>query len=404
MTSLGSSASADQLRCHTLNTFCDTGFTNIGKLDNACRVFECGRIVDGKAEITAYINADGTCSFINQEMSCFTSLADCPHSYDNANNKIVVVRDTGLEFSSSVVLDSIDVSKDSTLGSVIIKDTLKVSNGLTTDSLRVSNGILQQSGDFLNLFKAPSSFVKLSAESFNCPKINGSSIYSSGSLLVDGESVLPIIKTSSIDVSGKGSFRTLSSQVIDNDQLHSKQVTIDDTLIVGNELSCSLFKSSKIITDDFVGFSGSLLSLKCKDIVVESISAKSITTDSLSVPSKLVFGTKTEPCVFNLNENKGIDIPIELGDAMRVYGYGYCPNQSNDTINIIVKSCLELSKVKVDTAFQYYDLNTSPSPQVFLMGSIVSPIDESSFSIVLKLSGRLPPVPYWLVDISLIPF
>jgi len=403
MTSLGYSANADNLDCHTLKTFCETGFANIGKLQNKCRILECGRIVDGKQEITSYINADGTCSFVNQEMSCFTSLTDCPHSYDNADNKVVVVRESGLEFSSDVVLETLSVSKDSTFGLAIIKDSLNVSNGLITDSLKVSGGILQQSGDYLNVFRAPSSFVKLTADSFGCPQINSSSIYSSNSLLVDGESVLQDVRAGNI-VSTKGVFKTLSSQILTTDHLKLKQGIIDETLSVAGELTAGSVKTPSLTTNDFAGDTGSLLSLKCGDFVGQTISVKSISTGSLSVPSKLVFGTVKEPCIFSLNENKSIDIPIELGDDMRVYGYGYCPNQSNDTINIIVKSVLDLSKIKVDTTFQYYDLNTAPPPQSFLLGSMVVPIDETSFKIILKLSGNLPPVPFWLVDIYIIPF
>lgn len=403
MTSLGYSASADTLNCQTLNTFNTHSFINVGKLSNSCRILECGTITNGKEEITAYINADGTCSFINQDISSFTSLSDVPHSYDGKNNSVVVVKEDGLNFSSDVILESIKVTSKSILGEVSISNGAKISNGLITDCLKVECGITQQSGDFMNVFKAPSNFGKINADTINSPHINSSSIYSSLALLVDGEATLGTIKTESININGKGKCKSLECPTLFGETYTGRDMLLTGTLAVGDTIATGALETEKIKTKEFTSGSVVCKNLKVEMVDMDNLKVKSIITDSISVPSKLLFGTVDEPMVFNLNNFKSIDVPFKLSDgSTRGYGYGFCPNRCNDTIDIIVYSPLSLSKNKVNVSFQYYNLNTATAPSVFVLGSIITPIDSDSFNVVLKLSGNLPVVPYWLIDLEII--
>ena len=83
-----------QINCSSLHSFSsnDNRFVKLGSIPNTNHIFECGINNNGNDEINAYINADGTCSFVNSDVvTNFTSLNDVPHNYIEKSNHILIV-------------------------------------------------------------------------------------------------------------------------------------------------------------------------------------------------------------------------------------------------------------------------------------------------------------------------
>lgn len=400
--------SHNKLICSALSILPQTDemnrFVNVGEIKNSNRIFECGTIVNGIPEINAYINADGTCSFVNSEATTFTGLADVPHSYADRKNNVVTVGDDEncLRFSSKLDVDEI---KTNTLKTgEIFAQKFQIDGETNLGELKVSR--LTQIGSALNEFFSPIKATMAEINNLFSNEIKSRHLSLSGDCEVNGDTKMGKLSCNGLfnsghsilsEIKGTGAsfdFAEIGGRLDVNSVEIATNLNVNGYSMQKQINSHSIVNTGEIATNDFSGLNG-----RFKTLITDEIGFKKMTC-----PSVLCFGTIDKPMIFLPNTDRYIDVLFEF-DGQRAYGYGYAPTQALDTINISItgtdNSNLTKTKVKVD--FQYYNLRNNAIPIVYPLGTIIYPIDDTTIGCKLKLSGNLPVSPFWILSIELIP-
>jgi len=378
----------DKLFCQSLHSYPingnNTKFVNIGNIENSTHVFECGIITDGVSEINSYINADGTCSFINSNATTFTSLSDVPHNYkDKANHVVVVSEDeNNLKFSDILKISSIEAD---VLKIKILQADQLISKEQVADYLKVNNLVVSND----------SQMDKVNINNLNATLLNGNTGNITGNFHVEGDFVTKSIECKGLFNSGKSILDEVTGTVFQMDVLECEVSAQINSLEIGNNLSVYgnilakeinsnvLINTGNFVSDDIKAISGSFSNLK-----VESIEIK-------SNKSELVFGTLEYPEIISGSIN------FEL-KGLRCHGYGYSPTQANDTIILKIKTHHKLENSDIKIGFKYYNTKDT-TPTVFKIGEVLYPILDGVTAII-KLSNPLPIAPYWVITVDINPF
>jgi hypothetical protein len=376
-------------------------FVNIGHIPGSTHVFECGTVVNGKAEINAYINGNGTCSFINSEATRFTGLADSPHSYnDKANHILVVGEDENcVRFSKEIQLKSLD--SETIKAKSIETDLFKVKDHFDVNLL-LAGKIVQNGFNNENRLDGLTILNKAEVKDLSCINLNCNSGNISGDLKIHGDLESKSLSTKEIFNTGKSELAEVKALMLDveiiecNNFSRINSVEISKDLNVFGHTTTKTFSSNtitntgKIDTDEIKAISGEYNIIKTNIIETEKILTK----------SELLFGTLEYPQIFLPNEKMYIDVEVDL-KGLRGHGYGFAPTQALDTIIVKIKSNEQIHSNDVKIGFKYYN-SKSTVPSVYKLGEVIYPVDDGILAVI-KLSGNLPIAPYWILTVDIIP-
>tara|TARA_R110000868_G_scaffold390230_1_gene659796 strand:+ start:4269 stop:5465 length:1197 start_codon:yes stop_codon:yes gene_type:complete len=376
-------------------------FVNIGHIPNSTHVFECGTLVNGKAEINAYINANGTCSFINADAVTFTGLADVPHHYQShANYALVVGEDENcLRFSDKLKMKSIE--SEFVKVKVVETDTLHVKDRFKVDHLEINQ--LVQSGYSDNNLAGFTHMNKAEVDNLSCVGFKANTGKITGNLDIEGDLVAKTLNVKGIHNTGKTILGEVSGTEFLMDILECecnariKALEVADTLSVYGTCVAKTFNSNTITN------TGNLVSHDIKAIssTFESISTDIIKTEKILTKSELIFGKVEYPQVFLPNEKRYINIDLPM-KGLRGHGYGYSPTQVLDTIIVKIQTEHKLDSCDLKIGFSYYNTK-STFPTVYKLGEVVYAENDYIIALV-KLSSNLPLAPYWTLTVDINPF
>lgn len=396
------------LTCQSLHTYSIDDpinrFVNVGKINGSTNVFECGTIVNGVAEVNAFIKADGTCSFINSNATTFTGLCDVPHTYQDKANKVVVVGEDEncLKFSDALKINSVESS--SVVTTSIDTHILNVKDNFSVDYLEV--GKMMQKGSGENYFLGKSKMTDVDMDNLVSNSISSNNGAFSGVLTVEGEIKTGGISSKGLFVSGKSILDETKASLLQTDLLevecHSqiKSAEIGETLKVYGTLSSpqitsnELLNTGRLTTADIHSSLGTITAL-----TADTLTARKVTTQS-----ETVFGMIDQPQIFLPNTDRYIDVDFNMS-GLRGHGYGFAPTQALDTIILNITSkeligSLEQNDVKI--RFHYYNTKDT-TPTVYKVGEVLFP-SAYGLKAVVKLSGNLPVAPYWVISVQISPF
>ena len=394
-----------KILCQSLNTYPINDeihrFVNVGHIPDSTHVFECGTVVNGVAEVNAYINANGTCSFVNAEAVTFTGLADVPHHYqDHAHDVVVVGEDENcLRFSKELKIESVEAEiikvKKVETDSLEVKDIFKV------NSLEINK--LLQTGYSDNNLLGHTHMNQADINDLSCINLKANTGNIAHDLCVEGDIIAKTLTSKGLFNSGKAILEEVTGSTFLMDVLevecHArvKELEVGDTLNVYGNTFTKVFNSNTITnTGNFVSHD-----VKAITSTFESVEADIVKADKILTKSSLLFGKYDYPQVFLPNEKRYIDIEMPM-KGLRAHGYGYAPTQVLDTIILKIKTDHKLESSHLKIGFQYY--NTKDTfPHVFKIGEVLYP-EEDYIVAVVKLSGNLPLAPYWVVTVDIVPF
>lgn len=395
----------DKIFCSSLHTYPINDevnrFVNIGGLTNNTHIFECGTIVNGVSEVKAYINADGTCSFINAEATTFSGLADAPHTYTGHSRKVLTVGEDEncVRFSDDLKIKHIETESvktdDLTTGNLIVNKRFNV------DTLEVNK--LIQNGSSTNHFYGSTEMDKTHINYLSCLELKGNTGNISGDFNVEGNLLAKSLHTKGLECENKsilgdvyGAHFTMSSLECDrNARLNS--VDIGKNLNVYGLTTATVISANNIIN------TGNFETNDIKSITsrFESVKSNTIEADTIKTKSELVFGKVDYPQIFLPNEKTYIDVDFPL-TGLRGYGYGFAPTQVLDTIIVKIKTEHKLHECDFKIGFKYYNTKDT-TPTVYKVGEVLYPIEGGVLAIV-KLSSNLPTAPYWVLSIDVVPY
>lgn len=376
-------------------------FVNLGHIKDSTHVFECGTVVNGEHEINAFINSDGSCSFINSDATTFTSLADVPHHFKDKGNCIVVVGEDEncLRFSDNITVHNL-VAKAIRTDSINVED-LEINRDVKAETLRCTNVI--QTGDGINLFSAPIQCAKVTTQDLHSYNFEGNTGNIATDLNVKGNTQTGTLNSNGIFNTGVAHLDEIKASVIECEVIecdaraHVGCAEIAGKLWVGGEsemknvFSSNIVNHEKIETAIIKSTHGEILNLTASTLIVKN----------LINPSQLVLGTKEKPVIFIPNEKRYVDVEFEM-PGLKAYCFGFAPTHCLDTICLKLKTTRVLEENAVQINFHYYNVKNS-TPLIYKIGEIVYPCD-GGIMCVLKLSGNLPVAPYWVLSAELLPF
>jgi hypothetical protein len=396
---------SNKVFCQSLNTYHDNDeihrFVNVGHIKDSTHVFECGTIVNGKAEINAYINANGTCSFVNADAVTFTGLADVPHHYqDQAHSVLVVGEDENcLRFSNELKLKS--VNAETLKVKSVETESLHVQGLFKVDFLEINQ--LNQKGYSENNLLGNTHMNKAEVNDLSCKSLKSDITNITQDLTVEGDAFVKTLTSSGIFNKGKAILDEVSGSTFVMDILECECHARIKSLEVGDNISVYGNTFAKTFNSNTITNTGNLVSHDIKAITstFETIEADVVKAHKVLTKSELLFGKWDYPQVFLPNEKRYIDVEFPM-KGLRAYGYGYAPTQVLDTILIKIKTEHKLESSDIKIGFKYY--NTKDTiPIVYKLGEIIYPEHDYILAVV-KLSGNLPLAPYWVLTVDIIPF
>lgn len=396
----------DKVNCQSLNTYPTNDdeihrFVNVGFIPNSTHVFQCGTIVNGVAEVNAYINANGTCSFVNADAITFTGLADVPHHYqDNAHNVLVVGEDENcLQFTKELKIESVEAEiikvKKVETESLHVRDLFKV------ESLEISK--LHQTGYSENNLLGYTHMNKADVQDLSCANLKATTSHVEQDLTVEGDVFVKTITSNGIFNKGKAILNEVTGTSFLMDVLECECHAQIKSLEVGDNLSVYGTTVAKTFHSNSITNTGNFVSQDVKAITstFESVEADLVRADKVLTKSHLLFGKPEYPQVFLPNEKRYIDVEMPL-KGLRGYGYGYAPTQVLDTIVVKIKTEHKLETSDIKLGFKYYNTKDT-TPTAYKVGEVVYP-EEDYIVAVVKLSGNLPIAPYWVLTVDIVPF
>jgi hypothetical protein len=396
---------SNKYSCQSLHTYSTEDeihrFTNIGSIPNSTHVFECGTIVNGKAEINAYINANGTCSFVNADATTFTGLADVPHHYQDYKDHLLVVGEDEncLRFTNELKVKSLHAEEVDVKS--VETDKLHVKDIFNVDSLEVSK--LVQIGNSDNHLSGHTHINKADVKELVCDDLKASTAKIDHDFHVEGDAVVKTLTSKGIFNSGKAILDEVSGTAFLMDILECECHARIKSLEVGDNLSVYGITVAKALNTNTITNTGNLVSHDVKAITstFESVETDIVKAHKVVTKSELVFGKHDYPQVFLPNEKRYIDVEMPV-KGLRGYGYGYAPTQVLDTIIVKIKTDHKLHENDFKIGFKYY--NTKDTlPTVYKLGEVIYP-EEDHIVAVLKLSGNVPLAPYWVITVDIVPF
>lgn len=396
---------SNKVFCQSLNTYPINDeinrFVNVGHIANSTHVFECGTIVNGVAEVNAYINANGTCSFVNADAVTFTGLADVPHHYqDHAHNVLVVGEDENcLRFSNELKLKSVDA--ESVKVKKVETESLHVRDLFKVDLLEINK--LVQKGYSDNHLAGNTHMNKAEIQDLSCVNLKAGTGHVEQDLTVEGDVFVKSLTTNGIFNKGKAILDEVTGSTFLMDVLECECHARIKSLEVGDNISVYGTTFAKTLHSNTITNTGNLVSHDVKAITstFESVEADIVKAHKVLTKSELLFGKEDYPQVFLPNEKRYIDVEMPM-KGLRGYGYGYAPTQVLDTIVVKIKTEHKLESNDVKIGFKYYNTKDT-TPIVYKLGEIVYP-EQDYILAVVKLSGNLPLAPYWVLTVDIIPF
>jgi len=393
--------------CQSLHTYSNIGedtinrFVNIGHLPDSTRVFECGTVVNGVAEVNAYINANGTCSFINADAVTFTGLADVPHQYQNhAHNLLSVGEDENcLRFTDELTIKSVDAE------SVKVKDieteSLYVKNQFKVDFLEINK--LIQTGFSENNLCGYTHINKADAKHLDVDELKADNLNVSKDLHINGNTFVKSINCDGLVNSGKTTLGDVTGKTFLMNTLECDYHSRIKSLEIGDNLSVYGVTVAKSINSNTITNTGNLVSHDIKSIssTFESVKADIVKADKVLTKSELVFGKVEYPQIFLPNDLRYLEFDMPM-KGLRAYGYGFAPTQVLDTIIVKIKTEYKLESSDFKIGFKYYNAKDT-IPSVYKLGEVLYP-DVDGVVAVVKMSGNIPLAPYWVISVDIVPF
>jgi len=395
----------DKIFCSSLHTYPINDeinrFVNIGALNNNSHIFECGTIVNGVSEVKAYINADGTCSFINAEATTFSGLADAPHTYVGHARKVLTVGEDEncVRFSDDLKLKNIETefvkTKSLETGNIAVNGQFKV------DVLEVNK--LIQNGSSENHLYGTTNMDKAKVNYLTCMDLKGNTGNITNDLKVGGEIICSANHTDNLFCKYKSTLGEVSGSLFTMDVLECNthgqinKLNIGDTLkVYGSTTATSLSTNSITNTGNFESNDVKSITGRFNHLTTETIEA-----DTIKTKSELVFGKVDYPEIFLPNEKTYIDVDMPL-KGLRGYGYGFAPTQVLDTILVKIKTEHKPEDCDIKIGFKYYNTKDT-TPSVYKLGEVLYKKDDYILAIV-KLSSNLPTAPYWVLSVDINPY
>lgn len=396
----------DKVFCQSLHTYPIhdeiNRFVNVGSIKDSSHIFECGTIVNGVSEVKAFINADGTCSFINSNATTFTGLSDAPHTYSGHSKKVLTVGEDEncVRFNDSLTLK--EITADSVKTEDLTTGNLAVDKRFKVDLLEVNRFI--QNGSSTNHFYGSTEMDKTRVNYLTCMNLTGNTGNISGDLSVEGDFKTKLLRTKGLMCEGNsvlgnevyGTNFVMDSLQCDR-QARINSVDVGTDLRVFGKTNAQALASSSIIN------TGNFESNDVKSITgrFNHLTAETLEADSIKTKSELVFGKVDYPQIFTPNEKTYIDVEFPL-KGLRGYGYGFTPTQALDTILVKIKTNRTLESSDFKIGFKYYNTKDT-TPSVYKLGEVLYPVDDYVLAVV-KLSGNLPTAPYWVLTVDVLPF
>jgi len=394
-----------KISCQSLHTYPINDeihrFVNIGQIPNSTHIFECGTIVNGESEVNAYINANGTCSFVNADAVTFTGLADVPHHYQDYKDHLLVVGEDEncLRFTNELHLKSVDAEtvhvKSVETNELHVKDLFKV------DTLEVNK--LVQTGYSDNNLSGQTHMNKADITDLSCINLKANSGNIAHNLNVEGDAVVKTLSSKGLFNSGKAILDEVSGSTFLMDVLECECHARIKSLEVGDNLSIYGITVAKAFNSNTITNTGNLVSHDVKAITstFESVEADVVKAHKIYTKSELVFGKPEYPQVFLPNEKRYIDIDLPM-KGHRAHGYGYSPTQCLDTVVIKIKTEHKLDSCDIKLGFTYYNAKDTV-PVVFKLGEVFYQ-EQDHIVAVIKMSGNMPIAPYWTLSVDIAPF
>lgn len=376
-------------------------FVNIGQIAGSTHIFECGTIVNGETEVNAYINANGTCSFVNADAVTFTGLADVPHHYQDHKNHLLVVGDDEncLRFTNDLHIKSLDAEEVKVKS--VHTDSLHVKDLFKVDMLEVNK--LVQTGYSDNNLVGHTHMNKADINDLSCINLKTNTGNIANDLHVEGDAVVKTLMSKGLFNSGKAILDEVSGSTFLMDILECECHARIKTLEVGDNLSVYGITVAKAFNSNTITNTGNLVSHDVKAITssFESVEADVVKAHKVLTKSELVFGKPDYPQVFLPNEKRYLDIEMPM-KGLRAYGYGYAPTQVLDTIIVKIKTEHKLESSSLNIGFNYYNAKDT-IPNVYKLGEVLYQ-EQNCIVAVIKLSGNVPIAPYWTLTVDIVPF
>jgi len=396
---------ASKILCQSLHTYPIhdeiSRFVSIGSIPGSTNVFECGAVVNGVAEVKAYIKADGTCSFINSEATTFTGLADVPHHYQDAANKVLVVGEDQncVRFSDALKIKSLE--GESVVVRSVETQTLSVKDIFKVDTLEVNK--LVQTGYSDNNLSGHTHMNKADINDLSVLSLSANSGNITQDLNVDGDAVVKTLTSKGLFCSGKSILDEVSGKRFVMDTLDCDYLARIKSVEVSDNLSVHGITIAKAFNSNTITNTGNLVSHDIKAITstFQSVECDVVKADKVLTKSELVFGKVDYPQVFLPNEKCYLDIEMPM-KGLRSYGYGFAPTQALDTLIVKIKTEHKLDANDFKLGFKYYNTKDT-TPSVYKLGEVLYPSDDGVIAVV-KLSGNVPLAPYWILTVDVVPF
>lgn len=396
---------SNKVICQSLNTYPINDeinrFVNVGHIPNSTHVFECGTVVNGVHEVNAYINANGTCSFVNADAITFTGLADVPHHYqDHAHKLLCVGEDENcLRFTDELKIKSFE--GESVKVKEVETDNLHVKELFKVDSLEVNK--LVQTGYAENYLSGHTYINKADAHDLSCIKLKAEHLDIKQDLKVEGDVVVKSVSCKALNNSGISKLDNVSGKTFVMDTLECEYQARIKSLEVGDNLSVYGITVAKSFNSNTITNTGNLVSHDIKSITstFESVEADVVKAEKVLTKSEHLFGKLEYPQVFLPNDLRYIDVEMKM-KGLRGYGYGYTPTQVLDTIILKIKTEHKLESSDFKIGFKYYNAKDTV-PHVYKLGEIMYP-DVDGVVAVIKMSGNIPLAPYWILTVDIVPF
>ena len=377
-------------------------FVRIGEIKNSTNVFQCGTVVNGIAEVNAWIDRNGTCSFLNKDTpSSFTGLADVPHHYQDHKNDVLVVGEDEncLRFSKNLKVD--DIKTISLSSKDIFANDVKVTGKtdlyhLNVEKLTVYGSAKNKLGetDIRHL-----SSLKIQTDQLD---VNGASVLAS--LKVDGESQLGKVSVSSLFNKGLSHLGELKATGVYVNFIEVDGCVSAGTIDLAGGLSVSGTSFQKQIHSNVIDNAGEIKSsvVRSNFAEIDELGCSKLAVDDIKVKSIVSFGTPEKPVLFTPNEKRHLDIEFEM-KGQRHHGYGFTNVQCLDTLNVKLKN-VDLALHRVNVHFHYYNLRNCPIQNSFHTGTNTYALDETTAMSIVKLSNPLPSNLYWVISVEIVPF
>ena len=398
-----------QINCSSLHSFSsnDNRFVKLGSIPNTNHIFECGINNNGNDEINAYINADGTCSFVNSDVvTNFTSLNDVPHNYIEKSNHILIVDENEkcIKFSDKIKIKTLD--GENLKMKIIETEKLNVKETFNVQYLQV-NKLIQENSNSENIINGLTNFNKVNINELNNKNLNGKTANFSENVIINKELNVGKIITNEITSRGKSNLEIIKCEAINCDLLECnlnanfKSLNVNENLNINGRIKTKCIETTNIINNENL-ISNDLNSLTGR---ISKFTSDEIETKTIKTKSDILFGSIEMPKIFLPNQNNNLDIDVEMYD-LRGHGYGFAPKQVLDTINLKIKCIdkkLSLSENNIIINYNYYNLKNT-IPTVYKLGEVIYQLDDETVMVQIKFNKNIQTAPYWILSIELQPF